>query len=324
MTLLLLAPIFGELVSGHQTLLQFLNPLSFILSALPYGFGAIICRELVVRWGKGWVSLVLLGIAYGIYEEFIVARSVWDPDWAELGALRDYSYWGGITWTYAAVLLHFHLTVSIIASVVVAELLYPEQRQVSWVTNRQLMGCFIGLGLWLPVLWLINPFVPSPGALAFSWLAIAGLALLAWRLPAQPLAARSGTAARPVRYGVLAGVNTTAVFVTVFILPEVAVSRLPPWPVSFAFVIALDLLALGWALRWSGNGFAWDDRHKLALVAGILSFYIGCDVLQDLEEFGGLVFVAAGTVWGLRALWRRTQSRYQAGGLRPPDRILIS
>jgi len=78
--LLLLGPICGELISGHQTLFEFLNPLAFILSSLPYGFGAIICRELTVRWGKGWVSLVLLGIAYGIYEEFVVARSVWDPD----------------------------------------------------------------------------------------------------------------------------------------------------------------------------------------------------------------------------------------------------
>lgn len=323
MALLLLAPLFGELVSGHQTLFQFINPLNFVLSALPYGFGAIICRELVVRWGKGWVALVLLGVAYGIYEEFIVARSVWDPSWAELGALRDYSYWRGVTWTYAAVLLHFHLTVSIIASVVVAEILYPEQRRAFWVTNRQLTFCFIGLGLWVPVLWLINPFVPSPSALAFSCLTIAGLVFLAWVLPAQPLPMRSGTATRPVCYGVLAGVNTTVVFVTVFILPEIAASWLPPWPVSFALVIALDLLAFGWVLHWSGNGHAWDDRHKLALVTGILSFYIGFDALQDLDEFGGMLFVAAASVWGLRALWRRTQSRYQAGDLALPPRTLI-
>jgi hypothetical protein len=122
-TLLLLGPVLGELVSGHQTLFEFINPLAFVLSALPYGFGAIICRELAVRWGKGWFSLALLGIAYGIYEEAIVARSVWDPDWAELGALRDYAYWRGITWTYAQVLIHFHLTISIISSVVLAEIL---------------------------------------------------------------------------------------------------------------------------------------------------------------------------------------------------------
>jgi hypothetical protein len=40
--LLLLGPVLGELVSGHQTLFEFVNPLAFVLSALPYGFGAII------------------------------------------------------------------------------------------------------------------------------------------------------------------------------------------------------------------------------------------------------------------------------------------
>lgn len=127
-TLLLLAPTLGELVSGHQTLFEFLNPVSFLVTALPYGFGALVCRELTVRWRKGWLCLVLLALAFGIYEEAIVARSFWDPKWSELGALGDYSYRGGVTWTYAAVLLHFHVTISIVSSVLVAHLIHPNER----------------------------------------------------------------------------------------------------------------------------------------------------------------------------------------------------
>jgi hypothetical protein len=147
MALLLLGPIFGELISAHQSLFQFINPLTFLLTALPYGCGAIVCRELKIRWGKGWFSLVLLALAYGLYEEALVARSVWDPDWAELGPLRDYTVWQGVTWTYFEVLLHFHLTISILSSVVLAEILFPAQRRASWVNNRQLMWCFVGLAL---------------------------------------------------------------------------------------------------------------------------------------------------------------------------------
>jgi len=80
LTLLLLAPVLGELVSVHQTPLEFINPLNFIILSLPYGFGALICRELVVRWKKGWLSLLLLGVAYGVYEEAIVVYSVFDPN----------------------------------------------------------------------------------------------------------------------------------------------------------------------------------------------------------------------------------------------------
>jgi hypothetical protein len=309
--LLFLGPICGELISGHQSLFEFINPLAFLLMALPYGFGAIICRELVVRWRKGWFSLVLLGLAYGLYEEAVVARSFWDPDWAELGVLGDYTYWRGVTWTYAEVLIHFHLTVSIISSVVLAEILYSDRRQESWVSNRGLTVCFVGLALWTPVLVLLNPFMPPLGGFALALLALAGLVVAAWRLPAQVFPPRAGTSTRARWYGVVAAVNMTVVFVVVFMLPEENPSWLPSWPVTFVFVALLDMVAFGLIMRWSGNGTAWDDRHKLALVIGLLAFFIVFDVLKDLDEgFGGSTFVAIAAVWGLRKLWISTQARY--------------
>jgi hypothetical protein len=310
--LLLLAPILGELVSGHQTLFEFINPLAFVLTALPYGFGAIICRELRVRWGKGWFSLVLLGIAYGIYEEAIVARSVWDPDWAELGALRDYTYWEGVTWTYAQVLIHFHLTISIVSSVVLAEILYPDRRRERWVSDRGLVACFVGLALWMPALMVANPFVPPIGGFALAWLALAGLAYGVRRLPTQVFPSRPGTGTRPLWYGVVAAANMAVVFLAVFMLPEENPPWLPSWPVMFVFVALLDVIALWLIKRWSGNGTDWDDRHKLALVIGMLAIFIAFDVLKDVAEgFGGLSIVAAVTVEGLRKLWIRTQARYE-------------
>ena len=69
LVLLFMAPVLGELVSGHQYLLEFMNPLSFILTALPYGLGALICRELTIRWNKGRLSLLLMGAAYGFLQK---------------------------------------------------------------------------------------------------------------------------------------------------------------------------------------------------------------------------------------------------------------
>lgn len=310
MALLFLSPLFGELISGHQTLFQFINPLNFILSALPYGCGAILCRELKIRWGKGWFALVLLGIAFGIYEEAIVARSFWDPDWAELGALRDYSYWQGVTWTYAEVLIHFHLTISILCSVVVAEIIYSDRRQDTWVSNRGLIACGVGLALWMPALMLLNPFMPPSTGFLLSWLAIAGLVFAAWRLPAHVFPPRPGQSIHPCWYGVIAAVNMTLVFVSIFVLPEMNPPWLPAWPVVFAFVALLDVFVFWIIMRWSGNATAWDDRHKLALVIGLLTFFIVMDFLKDLEsEFTGLSIVALLTIWGFRKLWILVRQR---------------
>jgi hypothetical protein len=304
-TLLLLAPVLGELVSGHQAPLEFVNPLNFVVLALPYGFGALLCRELVIRWRKGWLGLLLLALAYGVYEEGLVARSIWDPTWAELGPIGDYSYWGGLTWTWTAVLLHFHATVSIGASVALAHLLHPQRRYQPWLTSRQFAGCAAGLALWAPVLMLLHPFRPPALALAAALLVIAGLIALARALPTPTGPWRSSPAAPPLWFGVVAGLDTTVVFVVTFILPETA-AWLPPWPVSLGFVLLVDVAAVWLILRWSAGGRTWDDRHLLALVTGVLAFFIALDIAQDLDDgFAGRSVVAALAIAGLWWLWRR-------------------
>lgn len=47
LTLLVLAPAIGELLSGSSTPQQFFNPLSFLLLVGLYGCGALLVRELV-------------------------------------------------------------------------------------------------------------------------------------------------------------------------------------------------------------------------------------------------------------------------------------
>jgi hypothetical protein len=108
----------------------------------------------------------------------------------------------------------------------------------------------------------------------------------------------------------------TIVFLTVFALPEVNPRWLPPWPVIFVFIALCDALAFALLLRWSGNGHAWDDRHKLAMVAGFLAFFVTFGALQDIDQgFGGLTLVAIATVWALRRLGHEVRARAQDSDL---------
>lgn len=79
----------------------------------------------------------------------------------------------------------------------------------------------------------------------------------------------------------------------------------------FTFVALLDALAFWLIMRWSGNGTDWDDRHKLAMVIGMLAFFIFFIGLKDVDQrFSGYIIVAVVTAWGLWKLWIRTQARY--------------
>jgi hypothetical protein len=313
LTLLLLAPVLGELVSVHQSPLEFINPLNFLILSLPYGFGALVCRELLVRWKKGWLSLLLLGIAYGIYEEGAVVYSLFDPNWNELGSLARYGYAGGVNWTWGLMTIHFHALISVGASVVIAGLLFPEQRDEPWLGKIGLAGCAIGLLAWVPVMGLINAYYvhrpfPPWGWYAASWLAVLALGWAAYRVPAAPLAPIERKPPRPVFFFLLGLADMTLFFFTVSLTAD---HGWPPLIVTVLGLLALDAAALWLALRWSGNGAAWDDRHRLALFAGFLGFFIYFGFDQDFEKFQGSSLVAVLAIVALWLLGRTVRRRVQ-------------
>mgnify|MGYP001154199992 CR=1 FL=1 len=97
-TLLLLSPLCGELLSSSSPPVEFFNPSTLLLFGALYGCGALLIREVVHRWNKGWASIFILGMAYGIFEEGVVVRSFFNPAWMDLGILGMYGRWMGVNW----------------------------------------------------------------------------------------------------------------------------------------------------------------------------------------------------------------------------------
>ena len=85
--LMILAPTIAELLSGSSPTYLFFQPYYFIFLCGLYGCGALIVRELIVRWQKGWLSALILGIAYAIIEEGIAMKSFFNPTWWNIGEL---------------------------------------------------------------------------------------------------------------------------------------------------------------------------------------------------------------------------------------------
>jgi hypothetical protein len=213
---------------------------------------------------------------------------------------------GGVNWTWGAVTVHFHTLISVGASVALTGILYPERRHQRWVGNKALAGCFAGLLLWIPIMGLIMVFdmgrpFPPWGWYCFSWLAVHFLGWVAFRLPSRPIPANTRTVPRPICFFLLGLANMSVFFLTVYLTPELRV--IPLW----ATMPALIMLDAGtaWAvLRWSGNGNRWDDRHRLALIAGFLTFFVYFGIDKDLEHWTGTGLVGLATVMALWLLWR--------------------
>lgn len=286
-TLWFIAPIFGELLSGSTPLNEYLNPFIIIVFGLLYGSGAILIREIVLRWKKGWVSLLLLGMAYGIYEEGLMVRSFFDPNWVDLGKLGEYGRIFGVNWVWAEHLMIFHALLSIAASIAFIEMLYPDKRTESWIGTRGLTWNALAFAASLTVGALLNPYDAPDAWLGMCWLAIAGLMLAAWRIPSKVIALRAVTVPRPRRFWWTGFLGVFGQFYLLYITAE---NNNPPFVVTMILLALYNLFILWLVVRWSGAGQAWDDRHKLSLITGMLSFFLILGPLTTNGQYSIMYF----------------------------------
>lgn len=76
-TLFFLAPLVAEFLLGDFPATWL--PLLIVLAPM-YGGGAILIRELTRRSGRGWPTILLLGVAYAILEEAFTTQTLFNPD----------------------------------------------------------------------------------------------------------------------------------------------------------------------------------------------------------------------------------------------------
>jgi len=134
--LLLLSPITGELLSASSPPIAFFTPFSLFMLIGLYGCGALLVREYARRWGRGWVSIVLLGAAYGIIEEGLTAKSFFDPTWMDLGILGLYGRWLDVNWVWSQGLTIYHAIVSITVPIILIQLTFPASSGTRWLGRK--------------------------------------------------------------------------------------------------------------------------------------------------------------------------------------------
>ncbi|MCW2786518.1 MAG: hypothetical protein JWP74_3035 [Marmoricola sp.] len=296
LTVLVVAPVFGETLSGSTPPLDLVLPWNLALTAGLYGCGALLCREIARRFGFGLPGLCLLGAAYGVFEEALVDRFWFSAKfWHDTG-VGSYSEIWHTNVLLAVHLTCFHAAVSICSSILVVERLFPAAQQRAWVGNR-------GLGTAAVVLFAVVPFLyadsaGSPGA--GQLVAAAGLALAlvgsAFLAGTRSRSAPTRTvSARPWLISALAFAATGAHFVLVYAVPSTGLA----WPIGL--VLSLAPVALGVLLlrgRVAGDRYGAD---AFRVVLGILGFFLLLDFFVGLGGRYDLTLGAIGIGYGL---WR--------------------
>ena len=303
LALFFLAPAIGELLSGSAPPAEFFTPFTLIVLAALYGSGAILVRELRLRWGKGWTTVLLLGAAYGIVEEGLMVKSFFDPGWEGLGLLGSYGRWAGVNWVWSLQLILYHAVFSIAIPILLVELAFP-----AWLGRRGMVGFALLLLVDVAFGFLLlttyrPPLIPYLLALATA----AGLVMLARRLPSrQP--PQLVPVARPRRFALLGLGATVTFFVIHWVFPGLGL------PVPLTLLSALLLVVLvAWAVRRMSHRGAWGDEHRLALAGGALLFFVLLAPLQELDpartdNLTGMGAVGLAMLLFLIWLWLRVRA----------------
>ncbi len=307
----------AELLSGSSPPAEFFRPVALVLMAGLYGSGAILCRELTLRWGKSWPTLLTLGAAYGIVEEGLMVKSFFDPNWVDLGPLGSYGRWAGVNWVWAAELTVFHAVFSIGIPILLVTLMVPARASEPWVRPRTLVWLGVLLSVVVAIGFLgLTLYRPPALPYFLSAIAVVILVCVARRLPATAGVEPQAIGGPRDRWFALVGfAAATAFFLIAWALPGTGIHPI-------AAVGGMALLAAGTLglLRRMSAGTGWRAGRRLALAAGAMSFLILLAPLQQMDtkrpdDTSGMALVGLAAVALLFWLDRRLR--------KPPVRIPV-
>jgi hypothetical protein len=348
LALLILPGLTAETLTGSTPILVYLtNPISLLGNILIYGSGAILIREVARRRGLGWINILLLGAAYGIFEEGLVVNT-WANPWlpqvcrvahGTTTGLCDYSRVGNINLAFAAETTVFHAIISISVPILLVELILPRRAAGPWL-GRKAPFAFVGAEVLVLAAGLIaniadfrkhglaGPFA-APYVIEIALMALLITLALAIKPAARDPGAQTAASRRVPRLWTLRAFGFLLLAVVV-LLPGVFQGAHVPFQLALTVYGALLALAGARVATWARRA-GWDDRHRLALASGAVGFFllVWDPILEIAGTAGGSTthgtgLVALAYLIFLIVLARRVARRVQAAGGEPPMAVLAA
>ena len=316
-SLLLLSPLIGEVLSGATRI-------SFIFVLIPeimvWGCGTLLIREAVRRWRGGWMSVLSLGLALSVAEEFIIQQTSLAPlNW--MGVTSSSGRVWGVNLFYFLFMLGYESVWIVLLPIQVTELIFPQRRDEPWMRTRGMVisgvvfvfGSFIAWFLWIrrarPYAFHVPDYQPPLEAFVVGIAAIVALVFIGYGL--RNLRTEPSSRIPPRLW-------TVVLTTTVLVLPWYLLMSLlfiprpvPLWP-PVIVGLAWAALAIFTIRRWS-CAVGWQDRHRWALSFGALlssmsAGFLGSAYWSRLDVVGKLMLnliAVIGMIVLLRSIKRR-------------------
>ncbi|MCI4360383.1 MAG: hypothetical protein L3J91_01630 [Thermoplasmata archaeon] len=272
--LFLLTPGLPEYLSGSSSFVFLVaNPAWFLLAlginAAMYTSGALLVREALIRWNKGWPTVFALGSAYALMEEGIADQTIFNPHTSPLGSAGVYGHFAGVNWLWLPDILLIHILMSLFIPILLLGYALPETRGQSLLTLAQVRGVVALIALDTAFLTVLvaksTGYWYGAPMLGVTVIAIVALCVAGYRLPRELPWVRPGPPTGSRRQFFLVGA-----FAYPLLVVEASVGaadHLSP-VLTFAVIALTAIASAAWVLRHVGSvGY---ERHVVAFGAGLV------------------------------------------------------
>jgi hypothetical protein len=287
----LLSPIVGEMISGSTPPLLFVQPFALVFLPAMYGAWALLTHEIIARRRLSWGSALLLGAAFGVFQEALVVQT-----WFNYISPQSPSHVGGTYGLVAGTSLNwalnltiYHSIVSITVPLLLIAVIFPRRAPLPWLGPKRIALVTLWMLLLCGALAInaaFNQFVKDgyTGPPLISYLLAAALMLLLILLGvfARFPAPRPNLAKRAPRLWTVRLIccgYMILFFAFSVVLPATGI----PAVVTMALTLLLFASAL-WRVRsWSARA-GWNERHLLSVAIGVILYFTF--LWGPLIEFG--------------------------------------
>ena len=135
-TLIATAPVLTELVSGNTPAYAFLNPNITLFLLLVYGVPLLVIRELRLHWRLSTHGVFLLGLAYGILNEGLVAQTLVRYDHVPIVKFDRYIYAWGFNLSWIGLIVPWHALLAVLFPMALISQWLPKSAQHEWLGRR--------------------------------------------------------------------------------------------------------------------------------------------------------------------------------------------
>ena len=154
LALIFLSPIVGEMISGSTPPLLFVQPFALIFLPAMYGAWALLTHEVIARRHLGWGNALLLGAAFGVFQEALVVQtwfnSISPQSPSHMGG--TYGLVAGTSLNWALNLTIYHAVVSITVPLLLIAVFFPRRAALPWLGPKRIIlvttGCYCCVARW--------------------------------------------------------------------------------------------------------------------------------------------------------------------------------